>query len=116
VEEELVARAALMGAMLLERLQEAFREHPHVSEVRGRGLLQAIEIVSDRETLTPFPAEAQITQRVVAAALDRGVFFYAGGTGEMRDIVCLGPPFIIEERHVDQMVSVLRQSVDAVIG
>ena len=100
--------------MLLERLREAFRDHPHVLDVRGRGLLQAIEIVSDRASLTPFPMEAQITQRVVAAALERGVFFYGGGTGEVRDIVCLGPPFIIEERHVDEMVSVLRQSVDAV--
>ena len=116
MEEALVARAATMGTMLRERLQEAFRDHPHVAEVRGRGLLQAIEIVKDREALTPFPMEDQITQRVVAAALERGVFFYAGGTGEMRDIVCLGPPFIIEERHVDQMVSVLRESVDAVTG
>ncbi len=114
VEEQLVARADRMGTMLLERLQDAFREHPHVSDVRGRGLLQAIEIVSDRATLTPFPMEAQITRRVVDAALERGVFFYAGGTGEMRDIICLGPPFVIEERHVDEMFSVLRQSVDAV--
>jgi adenosylmethionine-8-amino-7-oxononanoate aminotransferase len=114
VEEQLVARADRMGTMLRERLLDAFREHPNVSDVRGRGLLQAIEIVSDRATLTPFPMEAQITQRVVTEALERGVFFYAGGTGEIRDIVCLGPPFVIEERHVDEMVSVLRQSVDAV--
>lgn len=114
VEEDLVARAARMGAVLEERLQDAFGNHPHVAQARGRGLLQAIEIVRERETLTPFPLQDQITQKVVAAALERGVFFYAGGTGEMRDIVCLGPPFIIDEKHVDQMVAVLRQSVDAV--
>jgi adenosylmethionine-8-amino-7-oxononanoate aminotransferase len=52
---------------------------------------------------------------VVGAALGRGVFFYPGGTGEVRDIVCLGPPFTVDETDVDRMVTVLHESVgDAV--
>ncbi len=112
VEEDLVERARTMGALLAERLSDRFAQHPHVAEVRGRGLLQAIEIVADRDTLEPFPEAAQTANRVVGRGLKHGVFFYGGGTGAVRDIVCLGPPFIIEEQHVDEMVDVLGRAVD----
>jgi adenosylmethionine-8-amino-7-oxononanoate aminotransferase len=114
-DERLVERAARVGDYLGRRLRDAFSNHAHVAEVRGRGMLQAIEIVADRATLTPFPAQANVTDRVVGAALGRGVFFYPGGTGEVRDIVCLGPPFTVDETDVDRMVTVLHESVgDAV--
>jgi len=113
-EEDLVARAAQMGVLLHEQLNAALAQHPNVAEVRGRGLLQAVEIVQDRDTLTPFPESAQIANRVVGAALERGVFFYAGGTGEFRDMVCLGPPFIITAGHIATMVEVLADAIDEV--
>jgi adenosylmethionine-8-amino-7-oxononanoate aminotransferase len=116
VEEDLVARAAHTGALLLARLTERFAGHRHVAEVRGRGLLQAIEIVRERESLERYAEREQITSRVVAAAMKRGVFFYGGGTGDVRDIVCLGPPFTIEPAHVDEMVDVLADAVDEVCG
>ncbi|HEX7035118.1 MAG TPA: aminotransferase class III-fold pyridoxal phosphate-dependent enzyme [Pseudomonadales bacterium] len=113
-EERLVERAAAKGALLEERLEDAFAQHPHVAEVRGRGLLLAIEIVQDRDRLTPYPLAHDVTNRIVRSALQRGVFFYSGGTGEVRDIVCLGPPFIIDDEHIDTMVRVLREAVDEV--
>jgi len=116
VEEDLVSRAAALGTRLQDALAEAFAGHPHVAEVRGRGLLQAIEIVADRTTLAPFAEDAQVSNQVVAAALRRGVFFYGGGTGEVRDIVCLGPPFIIGDGDIEQMAAVLRESVDEVMA
>jgi adenosylmethionine-8-amino-7-oxononanoate aminotransferase len=115
-EERLVERAARLGTHLGEALRDAFGNHPHVAEVRGRGLLQAIEIVADRATLARFPLAANVTDRVVGAALGRGVFFYPGGTGEQRDIVCLGPPFVVDASHVERMVEVLRASVDEVVA
>jgi adenosylmethionine-8-amino-7-oxononanoate aminotransferase len=115
VEEGLVERAAHMGALLHQRLLDVFADHPHVAEVRGLGLLQAIEVVQDRDTLALFPEERAISNRIVAKGLERGVFFYGGGTGEVRDIVCLGPPFIIDEAHIETMATVLRQSVDAAL-
>lgn len=115
-EEDLVARAARQGALLKERLADAFEDHPHVAEVRGQGLLAAIEVVADRDTLTPYPEAAGVSNRIIGAALKRGVFFYFGGTGEVRDIVCMGPPFIIEAGHIDTMVGVLRDAVDEVTG
>jgi len=115
-EENLVPRVADLGLRLSALLDEAFRDHPHVAEHRGRGLLQAIEIVQDHETLEPFPLAAEITNKVIATALRKGVFFYGGGTGAVRDIVCMGPPFIIEERELASMVGILRETVDEVLS
>lgn len=115
-EENLVERARQLGDRLATRLKEAFSNHPHVAESRGRGLLQGIEIVADRGTLAPFPKTDQIAARVVQAALGRGVFFYAGGTGEFRDAILLGPPFIVTENEIDTMAEVLREAVDEVVG
>ncbi len=89
--------------------------HPNVAEVRGRGLLQAVEIVKDRATLEPFESSANITNRLVGAALKRGVFFYGGGTGDVRDILCMGPPFIIGDAEIELMVRVLSESLDDVL-
>lgn len=114
-DEALVPRAAAMGELLGRRLRDAFSNHPHVAEVRGRGLLQAIEIVADRSTLEPFPIDARITDRVTAAALERGVFYYPGGTGEVRDIICMGPAFTVTESQIDTIVEVLADSIKDVI-
>jgi adenosylmethionine-8-amino-7-oxononanoate aminotransferase len=113
-EENLVARAAEKGAELKAQLEHVFAQHPHVAEVRGRGLLVAIEVVNDRETLTPYPETDDVSNRIVRAALSKGVFFYGGGTGEVRDILCMGPPFIIEDEHIETMVRVLAEAVDEV--
>jgi adenosylmethionine-8-amino-7-oxononanoate aminotransferase len=112
--EQLVARAEKMGDLLRERLATRFEGHPHVAERRGRGLLQALELVRDRAALEPFPAEARITARVVATGLKHGAFFYPGGCDPARDVICLGPPFTIEPAEIDFLVDVLERSVDEV--
>ncbi len=114
--EQLVERSATLGSGLADMLADAFQDHPHVAETRGRGLLQAIEVVADRANLAPFPAAAGLTRRIVAAGLERGVYFYWGGTGDIRDIVCLGPPFTVTEAELRRGVAVLRESVDAAIA
>ena len=116
VEEDLVSRAQLMGELLQSRLEARLGEHPHVAEIRGMGLLRAVEIVRDRESLTPYEEADNISVRIVGKALQEGVFFYGGGTGEFRDIVCMGPPFIIEEEHIQTMVDTLAGAIEAVCG
>jgi adenosylmethionine-8-amino-7-oxononanoate aminotransferase len=112
--EDLVRRAAETGEALRKRLSE-LEAHPHVAEIRGRGLLQAIELVRDRATLEPFPRSARLTQRIVASGLRRGVFFYPGGTGEVRDIIALGPPLIIGDDEVEQIAATLHAAIDEAI-
>ena len=113
--EALVERAAVMGEKLKARLQERLGQHPHVAEIRGLGLLQAVEIVRDRESLEPFAEADKVTSRIVGKGLGRGVFFYPGGTGAVRDIICLGPPFTISEEEIEIMVDALAGSIDDVL-
>ena len=110
--EGLVARAAEQGKRLKDRLEAALGAHPNVAEVRGRGLLLGVELVRDRATLEPFPIEAKLAGRVVAAGLGRGVFFYPGGAGAARDVVCLGPPFTIGDAEIDLIADVLPAAID----
>ncbi len=113
-EEKLVERSRMQGEKLSRMLQQALADHPHVAEIRGKGLLQALEIVSDRDTLETYAEGQNITNRIVAAAMKRGVLFYGGGTGEVRDIICLGPPLIIEDSELETMVGVLADAVEEV--
>jgi adenosylmethionine-8-amino-7-oxononanoate aminotransferase len=110
--EDLVRRAAQMG----ERLRQALaplEEHAHVAELRGLGLLQAVEIVRDRDTLEPFPASARVTAHVVGEGLRRGVFFYPGGVDPARDVICLGPPLVMGDPELDLIARVLPEAIDA---
>ncbi len=115
-EENLVARAQTQGEYLATRLSDAFSNHPHVAESRGKGLLQAVEVVADRESLERFPQEAGVSNQIVAKGLEKGIFFYGGGTGTVRDIVCMGPPLIVEESHIDQMVETLAECIDETVA
>jgi adenosylmethionine-8-amino-7-oxononanoate aminotransferase len=113
--EELVARAATMGEVLRARLT-VLEAHPNVAEIRGLGLLWGIELVRDRETLERFAAPDRVVQRVVAAGLQGGVYFYPGGSGPAQDVVMLGPPFVISEDEIDTLVSVLGESINAAVA
>jgi adenosylmethionine-8-amino-7-oxononanoate aminotransferase len=113
--EDLVRRAAELGARLRKAL-EPLEEHPNVAQVRGLGLLQAVELVRDRETLEPFPAEVGMAMRVVVQGLLRGAFFYPGGCGPARDVVCLGPPFIIGDEELELIARILPEAIDAAVA
>jgi len=111
--EGLVARAARMGEALRERLVATLGAHPHVAEIRGKGLLQAIELVKDRATLAPFAPEDRITATIVAAGLGNGAFFYPGGAGAAQDVIVLGPPFTVSEGELDLLATALVKSIDS---
>jgi adenosylmethionine-8-amino-7-oxononanoate aminotransferase len=110
--EGLVARAAEQGKRLLDRLRAALADHPHVAEVRGLGLLLAVELVRDRATLEPFPVATKFANRVVVAGFGHGAFFYPGGAGSARDVVCLGPPFTIGDEEIDLIATALPRAID----
>ena len=113
--ENLVERAATMGEKLMTALTDALGDHPHVAEIRGRGLLQGVELVADRDTLECFPLEDNVTTRLVGACLKRGVFIYGGGTGVVRDVMVIGPPFIIDDNDIDRIVTALAGAIDEVL-
>ena len=113
--ENLVERAATTGEKLMGALSDAIGSHPNVAEIRGRGLLQGVELVADRDTLEQFPIEDNVTGKLVGECLRRGVFLYGGGTGVVRDIMVIGPPFIIDDDDIDRIVVALAGAIDAVL-
>ena len=117
--EDLLANVRAKGASLRERLGERFGNHPHVGDIRGRGLFIGLELVADRTTLEPFAPAARLHARIKAQAMARGLMCYpAGGTldGARGDHVLLAPPFIIEDEHVERIAEVLGEAVDAAVA
>jgi adenosylmethionine-8-amino-7-oxononanoate aminotransferase len=113
--DRLVERCAHQGRRLREALDEAFAEHPHVGEVRGRGLFQAIELVADRATKAPFDPALKLHARVKKAAMALGLMTYPmGGTidGARGDHVLLAPPFVISDDELDLVTERLAQAVE----
>jgi adenosylmethionine-8-amino-7-oxononanoate aminotransferase len=102
-----LARVTPMGALMEKSLRGAFGEHPHVGDIRGRGLFWALELVQDRATKAPFEPARRIHARVKQEALDAGLLCYPmGGTidGERGDHVLLAPPFIVEPGQIEELV------------
>ena len=115
--DKLVERCAQQGARLGVRLSEAFREHPHVGDIRGRGLFQAVELVADRATKQPFDPALKVHVKVKKAAMDAGTLCYPmGGTidGARGDHVLLAPPFIISDDELDLLIGGLTEAVNTV--
>ena len=110
--ENLCERVNPLGDQLKQKLISELGQHPLVAEIRGQGLLIGVEIVKEKEGLISFDEKEKITNQIVGKGLENGVFFYPGGTGEYRDIICLGPAFIINEEDIDLMVKTLKQCLD----
>ncbi|HET7874793.1 MAG TPA: aspartate aminotransferase family protein [Methylomirabilota bacterium] len=111
----LVARAHAMGEHLMTRLQ-GLLDLPAVGEVRGLGLLTAVEIVSDRATRASYPAGEHMAEKIQAEALRRGVVVYASGgqDADAGDLILVGPPFTIEPAQIDEAVATLGDAISAV--
>jgi len=114
----LTDRAAKMGAYLAKALNRALGQHPHVGDIRGRGMFQGLEFVTDRDTKLPFDPERKLAARLKACAMDNGLICYPmSGTidGKAGDHVLLAPPFICTEPQIDELVDKLSQSLDAIL-
>ncbi|HEY7475811.1 MAG TPA: aspartate aminotransferase family protein [Vicinamibacterales bacterium] len=109
-DERLVERAAALGAHLAARLN-ALATLSHVGHVRALGLIGAVEIVADTATKAQFPPEAQISQRLYEALLERGLY-----TRVLFDCICLAPPLVITEAEIDRTVAVITETIPAVVG
>jgi adenosylmethionine-8-amino-7-oxononanoate aminotransferase len=114
--DHLLAAVQRQGEGLARRLQEAFAQHPHVGDLRGRGLFRGIELVADRAGKRPFAPERRVFARVRSEAMARGLMVYPmGGTidGRLGDHVLLAPPFIVSDAELDAIVERLAGAIDA---
>jgi adenosylmethionine-8-amino-7-oxononanoate aminotransferase len=115
-EEALLEAVRLRGARLAQRLREAFGQHPHVGDIRGRGLFQTLELVADRETKRPFAHEHRLAARIKATAQEMGLICYpsSGSADGIRgDHVLLAPPFIVTDSQVEEIVGRLGEALAA---
>ncbi|MBC58367.1 MAG: aspartate aminotransferase family protein [Confluentimicrobium sp.] len=114
----LVERAQAMGETLQAALADAFGQHPHVGDIRGRGLFRGIELVEERESKRPFAPERGIAKALKKATFEAGLICYPmGGTidGKNGDHILLAPPFILEDSHVDEIVTKLETAMRQVL-
>ncbi|MDH3213186.1 MAG: aminotransferase class III-fold pyridoxal phosphate-dependent enzyme [Myxococcales bacterium] len=114
----LIERCASLGVVLQQRLAELL-DHPHVGDVRGRGLLAGVEFVADKDSRKPFERRLRMVETFAEAAQALGlmVFPNAGqADGTNGDLVLIGPPFIITEDEISELVRLFRIALDTAIG
>ncbi|RII20485.1 2,2-dialkylglycine decarboxylase [Streptomyces sp. YIM 130001] len=111
--DDLVARAATLGKQLTERLHALREAHDVVGDVRGRGLLQGIELVQDKASKTPAD---QLGQDVTAACLERGLHLNIVQLPGMGGIFRIAPPLTATEDELHEGLDILEASLDATLA
>lgn len=109
----LVQNAGEVGAYLNEALTDALSDHPHVGDVRGEGMLAAVEFVRDRDSRTFFDASDKIGPQMSAAMLEQGIIARAMPQG---DILGFAPPFCLTKEEADEVVGKTVKAVTSVLG
>ena len=118
VHDGLVDEVAQKGEYLKAQLKAKLGQHPHIGDIRGRGLFIGIEIVASRDDKSPFDPALNIAGNLKKNAFDLGLACYpAQGTidGKNGDHVLLAPPFIITNDEMDLLVDRLALAIDATI-
>jgi len=116
---DLVERAATMGIRLLQRLREAASSGEAaelVGDVRGIGMLAAVELVADQATKRAFPRDMKVAETLVACALERGLVLWPNvghADGHDGDLVMIAPPFTLTAAELDELCDRLRDSLAA---
>ena len=110
--EDFPCQAAEKGAYLLRGLKSALETHPHVGEVRGKGLVCGVEFVQDKAAKTEFSPADKIGSQIILAAQKRGLFSRLRG----ESVFCLAPPVITPYPILDRIVESLAGAVQEVLG
>jgi adenosylmethionine-8-amino-7-oxononanoate aminotransferase len=116
-EEGLLVQVQSMGERLRQGLEARLGQHPHVGDIRGRGLFQAVELVADRDSKACFDPALQVNLRIRDAAQEAGMICYPGGgtaDGLHGDHVLLAPPYIASPAEIDLIVESLATAIEKV--
>jgi putrescine aminotransferase len=97
-----------IGPYLQRRLREVFVDHPLVGEVRGLGLLAAIELVPDRKQRSFFPRELDVGTHCRNHCFENGLVMRA-----IRDTMVLAPPLVVSETEIDEIIAKAKDAIDA---
>ena len=109
----LTENAGHVGAYLTDRMQAALADHPHVGDVRGDGMLCAVEFVADKDARVFYDPADKVGPRVAAALLEHGVIGRAMPQG---DILGFAPPLCLTKGEADEIVDKTTRAVTSVLG
>ncbi|MEH6361176.1 MAG: aspartate aminotransferase family protein, partial [Amylibacter sp.] len=110
---DLLAQSRDKGQQLKDMLVQRFGQHPHIGDIRGRGLFLALEIVEDREAKAPFDPALKLAAKFKRQAFENGLICYPmSGTrdGAIGDHILLAPPFIISDAEMAEVVDKLEKT------
>jgi adenosylmethionine-8-amino-7-oxononanoate aminotransferase len=117
-EEGLLENVRRMGDLLRRRLTETFGQHPHVGDIRGRGLFLGLELVADRETKQTLDPGRKTWLRLRQAAMARGLICYPSGgcvDGRQGDHIILAPPYNVTPAQIDEITEKLSMALEAAL-
>ncbi|HDR8925491.1 TPA: aspartate aminotransferase family protein [Burkholderia vietnamiensis] len=118
-DEKLLDNVKARGEQLRASLREHYAAHPHVGDVRGRGLFVGVELVRDRDSKAPFDPKLKLHAAVKREAMQRGLMVYPmGGTidGVHGDHILVAPPFICTAQQIDTIVERLSGAIGAALA
>lgn len=118
-EERLVENVARQGRFLNNLLTERFGNHANIGDIRGRGLMQTIELVEDRTSKDPFDPGLKLYERIFSKSMKAGLICWPGGgtaDGRKGDHVVVAPPYIVGEKEIEEIVDRLGSAVDAALA
>lgn len=107
-EEQLAENARQRGEQLLAGLRH-IAEHPRVGNVRGKGMMAYLEVVSDKETKAKYDAALNVGGRLQAATRGRGLIVRCSNDG-----IAMAPPLVMDEREVDELLTIVSDAVTEV--
>lgn len=111
---DLISRCRRMGDILQARMSR-LRELPWVGDVRGKGLLAAVELVADKETRAPFARSMEIAERIVETAQELGLVLWPNAgqaDGTNGDLIMIAPPFTVSEQEIGEIISRLSKALE----
>jgi adenosylmethionine-8-amino-7-oxononanoate aminotransferase len=118
-EDGLLGRVNTLGAAFESKLRAAFGSHPHVGDIRGRGLFWTVELVEDRASKRAFDKRLKLNVHLKREALNQGLMCYPmGGTvdGVQGDHVLFAPPFILEAAQLDEIVEKFSAALETTLA
>jgi len=119
LENDLIPHVKARGNYLQQQLEARLGQHPHVGDIRGRGLFRGVELVADRGSKTPFDPKYGLAAKIKKAAFAEGLICYpmpGARDGRVGDHILLAPPFIASEAELSGLVDMLATAIDKVLA
>jgi adenosylmethionine-8-amino-7-oxononanoate aminotransferase len=117
LKNDLVNRSARMGEKMMKQARERLGDHPHVGDIRGKGLHMAIEFVKDRESLEMYPPDVNKSEEVYERCMTNGLNLcpvHGDSDGLQGDSIIIKPAFTVLDEEVDELFDKLQKALNEV--